>query len=77
MKEPPQFYVDKPIFRGAQNLVMRCQVEGCGWHASGARDQLKLAWNEHYRQFHSQEVGTVIFDRRLRDELWLPGWRKS
>jgi hypothetical protein len=66
-RNPPQFRVEKPLFRGAQNAVIRCSVEECGWNACGPRDDLGKAWNEHYRMFHSQEV-----DKQFRDRIWTP-----
>jgi hypothetical protein len=71
-RNPPQFRVEKPLFRGAQNAVIRCSVEECGWNACGPRDDLGKAWNEHYRMHHSQEVGVVQVDKQFRDRIWTP-----
>ena len=76
-RNPKQFHIDQPIFRGAQSMVIRCQVDGCGWNACGPRADLKLAWNDHYRQYHSEEVGTMMFDKKLRDEIWIPTPRRT
>jgi hypothetical protein len=75
MPNPPQYAIEKPIFQGAQNAFVTCQVEGCEWSLFGTRSTLKDAWNEHYRMNHSQEVGTVYINKELREDLWLPGRR--
>jgi hypothetical protein len=70
--QPKQFYIQQPIFEGARNAVIECQVEGCDWTLTGPRNILKKAWNEHYRMYHSQEIGKVAIKGDLRDSLWLP-----
>lgn len=70
--EPKQYYIDKPIFQGAQNAVVECRVPGCEWHLAGLRPTLKEAWNAHYRMFHSQETGVMEIRKNLRDQIWLP-----
>lgn len=74
-RNPKQFHIDKPIFRGALNAVIRCSVEGCGWNAAGPKGELGKAWNEHYRLNHSQEVGVAQVDKQFRDRIWTPTWR--
>lgn len=71
-QHPKQFYLSQPIFEGAQNAMIECQVGDCDWSLTGPRPILKKAWNEHYRMYHSQEVGRVAIKRLQRDELWLP-----
>ena len=75
MPDPPQYLIDKPIFQGARNGVVSCQVGDCTWDFAGPRDTLKHAWNEHYRMNHSQDVGVVYVNQNLRQSLWLPASR--
>jgi hypothetical protein len=72
MPDPPQYRLEKPIFQGAQNAFIDCQVDDCDWSFFGKRDTLKAAWNEHYRMNHSQQVGAVLVHKQLREPLWLP-----
>lgn len=56
-------------FTSAGDVVADCDVvkaDGtkCGWHAMGSRADVRLAWNEHYRQFHGadQAVGVLLLN---------------
>ena len=73
MANPPQYYIDKPIFRGQQNGLIDCQVRECDWSFAGPRPLLKEAWNEHYRMNHSEEIGVMHVHKEMRQQLWLPG----
>jgi hypothetical protein len=72
-QHPKQYYLSQPIFEGARNATIECQSDGCLWTLTGPRHILKKAWNEHYRMYHSQEIGRVEIKQSLRDRLWLPG----
>lgn len=71
-KQPKQYYIDKPIFQGAQNSMIQCHVDDCDWTFAGPRPILKEAWNDHYRMNHSQEIGKAEIKKDLRENLWLP-----
>ena len=73
--DPPQYHIEKPIFAGAQNVLVRCQVTDCVWEYVGPRESVRHAWNEHYRMEHVQEEGVMSFTPDLRERLWLPTTR--
>ncbi len=35
----------------------------CGWHAMGPRAQVKKAYDEHRRMFHSDDIGVVLLNQ--------------
>lgn len=45
------------------DIVADCAVDGCGYHAMGPRADVKLAMDEHHRQYHSQETAVVHLNR--------------
>jgi hypothetical protein len=62
MPAPPKAYAGSP-FETLADVVVDCGEDGCGWHAMGPRDQIKLAWDEHYRMYHPGEVGVLLLNR--------------
>lgn len=41
------------MFAGDGDIVLDCDVAGCGWHAMGPRPQMGKARADHYRQHHA------------------------
>lgn len=58
MPAPPTAHPGNP-FESLSDVVIDCGEEGCGWHAMGPRQEVKKAWDEHYRLYHSQQIGMV------------------
>lgn len=58
---PPQHYIEKPIFAGARAGLMQCASgDDCDWVFFGPREKFQAAWTEHWRLAHSEEVGVVF-----------------
>lgn len=66
MPAPPKNYQSNP-FTTLGDVVVDCngvrEGKPCGWHAMGPRDQVKKAYDEHYKLYHSDEVGTLLLNQ--------------
>lgn len=60
----PKTHTGNP-FTTLGDVVLDCDVPGCGWHAMGPRAVVKKAWDDHYRQFHgtNQATGVVLLNQ--------------
>lgn len=55
----PRAHTGDP-FTSDGDIVLDCDVAGCGWHAMGPRLLMRAAFQEHYRQFHSATQEPVV-----------------
>ena len=69
LPDPPKLRTGNP-FEADGDVVVDCDVPGCGWHAMGARPLVKRAWDEHYRAHHgSDRVAGVLLINNPRGRL--------
>lgn len=59
MPAAPSLKTGNP-FTSVGDIVVDCDAPGCGWHAFGPRADVKKAWNEHYRQWHTSNKEAVV-----------------
>ena len=52
-------------FAGQHDIVLDCDVPGCGWHAMGPADVMDIRRKSHYREFHAsaQVAGVFLINR--------------
>jgi len=62
---PPKEHTGNP-FTSIGDMVVDCDMPGCGWHAQGTRENVKLALEEHRRMFHTGEIFVVKLNNPLR-----------
>jgi len=60
MPNPPKSRTSSP-FTADGDMVIDCDVPGCGWHAMGPRPEMGKAQAEHYRQFHASAQVAGVF----------------
>ena len=58
----PAHHTGNP-FTSSGDIVVDCDVAGCGWHAFGPRADMKLAVNDHHRRFHPEQTGVVLLNQ--------------
>jgi predicted small metal-binding protein len=59
---PPAKAQSGTPFETLGDVVVDCGETGCGWHAMGSRADVKKAWDDHYRQYHSMQTGVVLIN---------------
>jgi len=63
---PPKEYGSTP-FTTVGDIVLDCdgETEGkpCGWHIMGPRAVAKLAYDEHRKLYHSDQIGVVLLNQ--------------
>ncbi len=59
----PKHHTGNP-FTTVGDVVVDCDVLGCGWHAMGPRADIKKAWDEHYRVWHAsaEQTGVMLLN---------------
>ena len=63
---PPKERHGVSPFEEIGDMVVDCDMPGCGWHAQGTRANVKLALEEHRRMFHTGEILVVKLNNPLR-----------
>jgi hypothetical protein len=62
----PRLHTGDP-FTSVGDVVLDCDgtVGGrrCGWHAMGPRADVKKAYDEHRKLYHSIDIGVVLLNR--------------
>lgn len=60
----PSEYTGKP-FTSVGDIVVDCDIPGCGWHAMGPRADVKKAIDEHHKMYHASdsEVRIIMINR--------------
>ncbi len=66
LPEKPKAHTGNP-FTTQGDLIMDCDgaINGrpCTWHAMGERSEVKKAYDEHRRMWHSEEIGVVLLNQ--------------
>lgn len=58
---PPKNHTGDP-FTTIGDVVADCDVPGCGWHAMGARADVKKAIGEHRQMYHSTTPMVILLN---------------
>lgn len=60
-KPPGETY--KTPFDAEGDIVVDCDVDGCGWHAMGPRSLMGKAVKAHHQMYHPDQIGVVLLNQ--------------
>lgn len=59
---PSRHHTGNP-FTSEGDVLADCATDGCGYHAMGARPDVKRAMDAHRAMYHSTAVGVVLLNQ--------------